>query len=80
MEFLSGEYEAFLYDGRTSGEAILRVSLECFDIHNCNKKLVADQFIESFLKNEPSLANHYQEGNFPIIFNFTGPGELEPTN
>jgi len=77
MEYLTGEYEAFLYDGEISEEAVLRVSLECFDQDRCNKKLVEDQFIDRFLKNKPGLAHHYHEGNFPIIFNFTGPGGLE---
>jgi coenzyme F390 synthetase len=77
MEFLTGEYEAFLYDGDASGEAVLRVSLECFDMDRVNKKLVEDQFIDRFLKNKPGLADYYHDGNFPVIFNFTGPGGLE---
>lgn len=77
MEFLTGEYEAFLYDGEVSGEAILRVSLECHDRDRCDKKLIEDRFIDRFLKNKPGLAHHYHEGNFPILFNFTGPGGLE---
>jgi phenylacetate-coenzyme A ligase PaaK-like adenylate-forming protein len=77
MEYLTGEYEAFLYDGEESGEAVLRVSLECFDLDRCNKKLVEDQFIDRFFKNKPGLAHQYHDGNFPIIFNFTGPGGLE---
>ena len=80
MEYHCGEYEAFLYGGDTSGEAVFRVSLEWFDIHHCNKKLFVDQFIERFLKNKPGLAHHYHEGNFPIIFNFTGSGGFELTN
>jgi coenzyme F390 synthetase len=77
MEYLTGEYEAFLYDGEQPGEAVLRVSLECFDQDRCNKKLVEDQFIDRFLKHKPGLAHHYHEGNFPVIFNFCGPGGLE---
>lgn len=77
MDYLTGEYEAFLYDGDTSGEAVLRVSLECFDRDRCNKKLVEDQFINRFFKNKPGLAQRYFDGNFPVVFNFTGPGELE---
>ena len=54
-----------------------RVSLECFDMDRVNKKLVEDQFIDRFLKNKPGLADYYHDGNFPVIFNFTGPGGLE---
>jgi hypothetical protein len=77
MEYLTGEYEAFLYDGEVSGEAILRVSMECYDRDHCDKKLIEDRFIDRFLKNKPGLVHHYHEGNFPILFNFTGPGGLE---
>jgi coenzyme F390 synthetase len=77
MEYLTGEYEAFLYDGEMSGDVILRVSLECFNPDHCDKKLVEDRFIDRFLKNKPGLSHHFHEGNLPIIFNFTGPGGLE---
>ena len=58
MEYLTGEYEAFLYDGELTGEAVLRVSLECFSLDRCDKKLVEDQFIDRLLKNKPGLSQH----------------------
>lgn len=38
MEYLTGEYEAFLYDGDKSGEAVLRIRLEYFDADRVKKK------------------------------------------
>ena len=77
MEFLTGEYEAFLYDSEASGAAVLRISLQCFDTDRINKKHVEDQFIDRLLKNKPALADYYHDGNFPVIFKFIGPRGLE---
>jgi coenzyme F390 synthetase len=77
MEHLTGEFEAFLYEGETPEEAVLRVSVECFDPDSCNKKLVEEHFVERFLAHKPGLAHHYHDGNFRIVLNFTRPGGLD---
>ena len=72
MEYITGEYEAFLLDGQKPEEAVLRVNLECFDPARCSRKLVEDQFIARFLKYKSLIAEHYHDGSFHIEFNFTG--------
>ncbi|MEZ5335916.1 MAG: hypothetical protein R2741_12120 [Methanolobus sp.] len=48
MEYLTGEYEAFLYGGDDEEETTLRVSMECNDLHNCEKEVVKENFLKSF--------------------------------
>jgi coenzyme F390 synthetase len=75
MDYLTGEYEAFLYGDEE--EVTLRVSVECQDTENCVPELVQENFLKSFLQYKPALHEAYQDDNFNINFNFTGPGGLE---
>lgn len=75
MEYLTGEYEAFLYGSES--EVTLRVSLEALDQKNLDQELVKDNFLKSFLEYRKHLYENYLDGDFDIIFNFTGPGGLE---
>ena len=77
MEYLTGEYEAFLYGGDDEGETTLRVSMECNDLAQCDKSVIENNFLGSFFKYKKNLANAHSEGILNIIFNYTGPGELE---
>jgi coenzyme F390 synthetase len=79
MTFLTGEYEAFIYDGETSGEVILRISVECQDLEKCDRNLVEDHLTGRFLKFKPGLSSHFYDGNLKILVNFTEPGGLELT-
>ena len=72
MAYITGEYEAFLSDGEKPEEAVLRVSLECFDPACCDHKLVEDRFVSRFLKYKALIEEHYHDGSFRIDFNFTG--------
>ena len=72
MEYITGEYEAVLFDGDKPEEAVLRVNLECVDPARCSRKQVEDQFVARFIKYKPLIAEHYHEGSFRIEFNFTG--------
>jgi coenzyme F390 synthetase len=75
MKYLTGEYEAFLYGDED--ETTLRVSMECLKDSKCDKEVVKDNFLESFLQYKPDLSEAYNNGNFKIVFNYTAPGELE---
>ncbi len=75
MDYLTGEYEAFLYGDEM--ETILRVSMECVKTERCDKDLIEDNFVKSFLQLKPALKQAYEDGSFGIDFNFTGPGGLE---
>ncbi|PKG31175.1 MAG: coenzyme F390 synthetase, partial [Methanoregula sp.] len=77
MEYLTGEYEAFLYGGEDENEVVLRVSMEAFDPEKCDKKLVQENFLASFLEFKPRLVQEYAEGSLVIDFNITSPGALE---
>ncbi|MBN2733461.1 MAG: coenzyme F390 synthetase [Methanomicrobiaceae archaeon] len=77
LEYLTGDYEAFLYGGRDSDETILRVSVECKDPEACDKKILEKNITESILKKKPELSEEYSEGYFRIIYNFAKKGGLE---
>ncbi|MBE2899906.1 coenzyme F390 synthetase [Methanothermobacter thermautotrophicus] len=77
MDYLTGEYEAFLYGDEDEGTVTMRVSLECEDPGNCAKEIIQENFIRAFFKYKKDLYDAYLEGTFEIVFNFVGPGELE---
>ncbi|WP_421908348.1 coenzyme F390 synthetase [Methanolacinia petrolearia] len=77
MEFLTGEYEAFLYCGITEDECILRISMECTNPEECDFELVKNNFTEHLFGISPALGENYADGELDIVFNFTGKGELE---
>jgi len=76
MEYLTGEYEAFIYGRDDEDEVVLRLSLESHDPDQMDTQLVRDRFLEAFLGSKPDLARSYGE-NLEILFNFTRPGDLE---
>ena len=75
MDCLTGEYEAFLYGD--DDETTLRVRMECRDPESCDKDMVEDNFIRTFLKYKPGLQQAYIDGNFNMIFDFTKSEGLE---
>jgi phenylacetate-coenzyme A ligase PaaK-like adenylate-forming protein len=77
MEYLTGEYEAFLYGGDDEGETTMRVSVECLDSEKCGQGVVEENFLRAFFTYKPRLAQAYADNTFKIIFNFTGPESLE---
>ncbi|MDI6644018.1 MAG: coenzyme F390 synthetase [Methanobacteriaceae archaeon] len=77
MEYLTGEYETFLYGDEDEGEVTMRVSMECQEINHCEEEQVKENFIKSFFKYKPILYDAYSEGILNMVFNFTKPGELE---
>jgi phenylacetate-coenzyme A ligase PaaK-like adenylate-forming protein len=77
MEYLTGEYEAFLYGRDDEGETIMRVSVECLDSDKCDRKIVEENFLRAFFTNKPLLEQVHADGTFKIIFNFAGIQDLE---
>lgn len=75
MEYLTGEYEAFLY-GDTD-EATLRVSMECKDPENCDTDMIEDNFIKTFLNHKAGLQQAHFDGTFNMVFDYTEPEGLE---
>lgn len=77
MDYLTGEYEAFIYGNEDEGEVTMRVSMECESINNCDQDLIKENFIKSFFQYKTGLKEAYQDGSFDVLFNFEGPGDLE---
>jgi len=77
MQFLNGEYEAFVYDGESPEEVVLRISVECSDPETADKKLIEDLFAGRFLRNKKYFADHYADRSLSLMFNFVRPGDLE---
>ena len=76
MEYLTGEYEAFVYGGDEEEETILRVSMECTDPDSIPGNDIAETFRKSFFRYKPALARSIGD-TFSLIFSFTEPGGLE---
>lgn len=77
MEYLTGEYEAFLYEGEIESETVMQVNLECIDEEKCESRLVEKNFLSGFLEFKPLLEEAYGKGTFKISVNFLGPKKLE---
>ncbi len=77
MEYLTGEYEAFLYCDEEREKTILRVSMESGDPATCNRDLIQENFQRSLFSTKPFLRQQYEEGLFSILYNFTPPEGLE---
>jgi coenzyme F390 synthetase len=76
MQFINGEYEAFISAGKSPNDIQMHVSMESTDADPHNRRLIEDRFVEHFLKNRHELAQRYADHQFSIIFKFTGEGEL----
>jgi coenzyme F390 synthetase len=75
MEYLSGEYEAFLYGNPENAD--LHVNLECEHPESCNRELVEEGFRKGFFGMKPGLHDLYKEDTFHLSFHFLPPGTLE---
>jgi coenzyme F390 synthetase len=77
MEYLTGEYEAFLYCDEGRERTILRVSMESNDPESSHRDLIEENFQKSLFSLKPLLWQQYKEGLFLILYNFTPPGGLD---
>jgi coenzyme F390 synthetase len=76
MDYLTGEYEAFLYRGTREGQTFLQLNMECLDKENPGKNHIQANFLTGFLKNKALLAEMLQDGSFEVVFSFLGRKEL----
>jgi phenylacetate-coenzyme A ligase PaaK-like adenylate-forming protein len=77
MEYLTGEYESFVYEGEEPAETTLIVNMETRqDISASEKDLVRENFKKSFYQYKPALL-HLSGDTFSLLFSFTEPGGLE---
>jgi coenzyme F390 synthetase len=77
MEYLTGEYEAFLHDGDREGATDLRVTIECMDPDRTDREGVGDRFIRGFIGKNPFLRAAHDGGLLTFSFTFACIGTLE---
>jgi phenylacetate-coenzyme A ligase PaaK-like adenylate-forming protein len=77
MQFLNGEYEAFISGSESQDGIMMKVRVETTDLDFRNRQLIEDRFVERFLKHRRDLAQRYTDRQFNIVFDFVGAGELE---
>lgn len=77
MEYLTGEYEAFIYFDEEHDTTMLRVNVESKHPEKYEHDLISENFIKSFFAGKPGLTNPYQEGLLSVSFHITPPGGLE---
>jgi phenylacetate-coenzyme A ligase PaaK-like adenylate-forming protein len=77
MQFLNGEYEAFISGSESQDGIMMKVRVETTDLDFRNRQLIEDRFVERFLKHRSDLGQRYTDRQFNIIFDFVGAGELE---
>ena len=76
MAFLTGEYEAFLLGGESSGKVVLQVVVECMDPERTDRRSVQDRFTDHFGRRRQELTRLAGDHAFGIEFAFVRPGEL----
>lgn len=54
----------------------MKVNLECFDPSVCDKSAIEENFMKSFFKYKPALAQAYKEQTFRIELNCLPPHTL----
>lgn len=77
MNYLIGEYEAFIYSEEEEGENILRISMGCENPDTCDRDIIKENFLRTYSRYKPALSHAYEKGTFKIVFNFTDPMGLE---
>ncbi len=77
MEYLTGEYEAFLYQAKKEDETIMKVFMEGKFHTSRDSELISENFQKSFLKSKPGLRHQYEQGLFSIDVAVTPPEGLE---
>jgi coenzyme F390 synthetase len=77
MEYLTGEYESFLYPGAGEGITALHVSMEVLDPAKTDRDGITDRFIGGFIGKNPFLRKALDEGRLTFAFRFAEPGSLE---
>lgn len=73
MDYLTGEYEAFLYGGRETESTILRVSLECKDPSSVDAESIQEIFRKAFFRLKPELREPISAGHWRSSFTSPDP-------
>jgi coenzyme F390 synthetase len=77
MDYLTGEYEAFIYEIEETAETVLKVSMERQrDISAGERELVMENFRKSFYHYKKALS-HLSGDTFSLEFSFPESGGLE---
>ena len=76
MEYLTGEYEAFILEV-PGGKTVIQVSMECGDLKACNADMVRENFLRTFFRWKPLLKKAYDQHDLLIETSFVPPESLE---
>ncbi|MDK2891985.1 coenzyme F390 synthetase [Methanohalophilus sp.] len=76
MDYLTGEYESFLYD-KGNGITSLKLILECLNKRLCDRELVEDNFLKGAFEYKPSLREMYNKGKLVLDLDLVKAGEIE---
>jgi coenzyme F390 synthetase len=76
MQFLNGEYEASVSEGKSRNEIVLRVGVESINVDPASRRLIKDRVVERLLKHRSELAQRYADQQFSVVLDFVGEGEL----
>ncbi|MDD1656944.1 MAG: coenzyme F390 synthetase [Methanomicrobiales archaeon] len=76
MEYLTGDYEAFLTDGDREGSTVLQVTMESQDPARADRDGIADRFVRGFIGRNPYLQAAHDEDLLTFAFSFSAPGTL----
>ena len=77
MEYLTGDYEAFLHNGEKEGATDLRVTMECIDPDKTDRDGIQDRFIRGFIGRNPFLKKAHDTGLLTFSISFACIGTLE---
>lgn len=75
MEYLTGEYEAYIYTGKEGG-VTMQVKMEAFDPSHLPGEEISERFLASFFRFKPGLAPALSH-DLQVVFNFVPPGDLD---
>ena len=77
MEFLTGEYEAFVTGEEEPGRLTIQIAMECTDPEKVDRRLVEDRFMECFTRRLRALGPHINGQTLLLEFSYVRPGGLE---
>ncbi|MDD1653507.1 MAG: coenzyme F390 synthetase, partial [Methanomicrobiales archaeon] len=76
MEYLTGDYEAFLTEGGSDDATVLAVTMECPDPAQVDRDGITDRFTRGFIGRNPFLQKAYENDLLSVTTSFAAPGTL----
>ena len=77
MEFLTGEYEAFVVGEEASGRITIQITLECTDPEKVDHRQVEERFTGCFNRRQRTLGPRISDQTLVLEFSYVRPGGLK---